>query len=165
MSRRSASSGGFFVLADPRSRPAQRGRGPRRRNILAVTALAVVAALATVALAVARLRGVRPTRVAVSGASMEPTLRRGDWLIVDAAAYRRRAPTVGDIVVARDPRLPDRVVIKRVVAVMPDGDVELRGDAGDASTDSRSFGPVPAPLVVGRVLLRYWPPRRFGRVR
>ncbi len=39
------------------------------------------------------------------------------------------------------------------------------GDNPALSTDSRAFGPVPADLIVGRVWLRCWPPRDFGRVR
>jgi nickel-type superoxide dismutase maturation protease len=95
---------------------------------------------------------------------MAPVLQRGDWLIVDAATYRRRSPRVGDVVVVRDPRGAGRVLVKRVRAVSQDGRVDVRGDDADASTDSRSFGPVPTALVVGRVVLRYWPPARAGRV-
>lgn len=41
----------------------------------------------------------------------------------------------------------------------------LLGDNRGASTDSRDFGPIPAEDVVGTAVLRYWPPRRFGRLR
>ncbi len=40
----------------------------------------------------------------------------------------------------------------------------LVGDHRGASTDSRDFGPVRREDIVGTVVLRYWPPRRFGRV-
>ena len=95
---------------------------------------------------------------------MEPALRRGDWLLVDPAAYRRRAPRAGDVVVARDPRQPSRVLVKRVAGSDADGSIRLAGDAADASTDSRAFGPLPREAIGGRVWLRYWPPGRIGRV-
>ncbi len=41
----------------------------------------------------------------------------------------------------------------------------LLGDNRTRSTDSRRLGPIPAGLFVGKVWLRYWPPRRLGRVR
>jgi nickel-type superoxide dismutase maturation protease len=103
-------------------------------------------------------------RVAVDGHSMEPTLRAGDWLLVDPAAYRDRRPTAGELVVASDPRAPGRLVVKRVALAHPDGMLGLAGD-------HRAHGPepslerVPAGLVVGRPWLRYWPPRRVGRIR
>ena len=37
----------------------------------------------------------------------------------------------------------------------------LLGDNRADSDDSRSFGPIPADLVIGRVWIRYWPPRYF----
>ena len=40
----------------------------------------------------------------------------------------------------------------------------LLGDHRRASTDSRDFGPVPRSRITGTVLLRYWPPDRFGRL-
>lgn len=95
---------------------------------------------------------------------MEPTLLAGDWLLVDPAAYRRRPPTVGDIVVARDPREPERLLVKRVAALVEAGAVELAGDTPGASTDSRTFGPVPREALLGRVWARYWPPHRAARL-
>ena len=41
----------------------------------------------------------------------------------------------------------------------------VMGDNRVRSTDSREYGPVRADLLVGRVLLRYWPPRRWGMAR
>ncbi len=94
---------------------------------------------------------------------MELALREGDWVIVDEGAYRRRAPRVGDVVVAADPREPWRVVMKRVKRVEADGRLWLEGDNPAESTDSRVFGSVAASTVIGRVRWRYWP--RPGRVR
>jgi len=116
----------------------------------------LVAALALVSGAVV----VRPRRVVVEGWSMEPTLTPGDRLLV----LRSRSVHAGDVVAVRDPREPGRVLVKRVSAVLEDG-VVLRGDNPEASTDSRSFGPVPSSSVLGRVVRRYAPAWRAGPVR
>ena len=96
---------------------------------------------------------------------MRPTLEPGDWLLVDPAAYERRSPQVGDLVVAPDPRAGERWLVKRVGGLTPDGRLELVGDDPAASTDSRTFGPVDRAAIVGRVWARYWPPRRLARFR
>lgn len=91
---------------------------------------------------------------------MRPALEEGDRLLV----VRRRRYRVGDVVALPDPRLPERVVVKRVAAV--DGDrLEVLGDDPAGSTDSRSFGPVAARTVIGRAVYRYAPPARAGRLR
>jgi phage repressor protein C with HTH and peptisase S24 domain len=80
---------------------------------------------------------------------MEPTYRPGERL---TALRRWRRVRVGDIVVVRDPRQPDRWLLKRCV-VRTGSFLDLRGDNPGASTDSREFGPVPVGsvswLVVG----------------
>jgi len=43
--------------------------------------------------------------------------------------------------------------------VIPDGCIWLEGDNPWNSSDSRNYGPVPASLIVGRVLFRVWPLR------
>lgn len=93
----------------------------------------------------------------VTGPSMEPTLREGDLLLVVPAALRR--PRVGDVVVAADPRDPARATVKRLARRTGDGRAVLRGDNPGASTDSRTFGPVPATAVTAVAVARVWPPR------
>jgi signal peptidase I len=44
------------------------------------------------------------------------------------------------------------------VALGP-GEYLVLGDARDASTDGRAFGPVAADALAGRVRFAYWPPR------
>lgn len=103
--------------------------------------------------------------VEVHGRSMAPTLLPGDWLVVERRTYARRAPRPGEIVLAADPRDPSRELIKRVTAVdAAAGTLELRGDAPDESTDSRTFGAIRIPDVAWRVVARYWPPARAGRI-
>jgi nickel-type superoxide dismutase maturation protease len=97
--------------------------------------------------------------VEVHGGSMRPTLVPGDRLIVERWTFTRRSPRVGELVLASDPREPDRELVKRVAAVHGDA-VELRGDARGASTDSRTFGGLPVERIRWRVAGRYWPPRR-----
>jgi nickel-type superoxide dismutase maturation protease len=91
--------------------------------------------------------------VEVTGESMLPVLRPGDWLLVRAGA--RIAP--GSIVVARHPR-QDRLIVKRA-AHREDGGWWLESDNQRAAgrQDSWDFGAVPDELVVGRVVMRYWP--------
>jgi nickel-type superoxide dismutase maturation protease len=104
-------------------------------------------------------------RVAVVGDSMRPTCEPGDWLLADPAAYATVAPEVGDLVLVPDPREPSRLLVKRVAEVHDGGrELFVTGDARDASTDSRAFGTVSTTTVEGRPWLRYWPPRRIGRI-
>jgi phage repressor protein C with HTH and peptisase S24 domain len=104
------------------------------------------------------VRSRRLTRVAVSGHSMEPGLRAGDWLIVD----RRAHVGVGDVVVALDPRENARVIIKRVKHV--DTDNELRLVSDHPAHAGEEIGPVRPSAVLGRAVLRYWPPSRVGLI-
>ena len=100
-------------------------------------------------------------RYLVAGHSMEPTIRDGDWVLVDATAYTARRPRIGDVVVASDPRERARAVFKRVARRNPNG-VWLLGDSPQQSTDSRDFGWVSDEAVIGRAWFRYWPPGEFG---
>ena len=104
-------------------------------------------------------------RVAIAGRSMEPALEDGDWVLVDPDAFRARPAAIDDLVLAPDPREPERLLIKRVGGVSPDGLLTVLGDASDASTDSRVFGAVHPATVRGRPWFRYWPPRRIGPLR
>ncbi|MDQ3870153.1 MAG: nickel-type superoxide dismutase maturation protease [Chloroflexota bacterium] len=104
-------------------------------------------------------------RAAVTGESMLPGLRAGDWLLVDPDAFASRRPREGDLIVVPDPRDEERWLVKRVRSVDEQGRLQLAGDRPDRSTDSRVFGPVDAATVRGRPWARYWPPSRLGRVR
>lgn len=96
--------------------------------------------------------------VEVQGRSMAPTLLPGDRLLVARLAARP-----GDIVLASDPRHPDRELIKRIASAGPRG-VELSGDNPAFSTDARAFGKVSPDSVRWRALLRYGPLPRIGRL-
>jgi nickel-type superoxide dismutase maturation protease len=98
-------------------------------------------------------------RLEIVGESMRPTLEAGDRLLV----LRFVPPRVGDLVALPDPRRADRMMVKRVAAV-EGATVTVLGDNSRASTDSRHFGPVARRLVSGRVVYRYAPESRRGRV-
>lgn len=114
---------------------------------------------------------------------MLPSIAPGDWLVVNPRVSAWPAP--GAVVVFRDP-ISDALAIKRVAAgpgarvrfadgyltLAPD-EAWLTADASEAETraagfgppiDSNRFGPVSADRLVGRVLFRYGPLRRFGRI-
>ena len=96
-------------------------------------------------------------RVRVAERSMEPALRPGDWLLV----RRTRRIRAGQVVLARHPGRPEMLIVKRAARPVGGG-WWLESDNPDAgAVDSRRFGPVPAALVEGRVLVRYWR-RRTG---
>jgi nickel-type superoxide dismutase maturation protease len=123
-----------------------------------MTALALGSAAAAVTSAA--WRSARPRRVRVEGSSMTPTLQPGDRLLVTRALRLR----VGALVAVPDPRDRDRLLVKRITSIAAGG-VRVEGDNQAASTDSRTFGPVPAASVVGKVRYRYAPPERAGRLR
>ena len=103
-------------------------------------------------------------RCSVEGESMLPSLVPGDWVVADRGASRNYRPRAGDVVLARDPRNRERLLVKRVDHVDLHNQVWLAGDNPAASTDSRVFGAVPPDAVVGRVRWRYWPISRLSSV-
>lgn len=114
---------------------------------------------------------------------MLPAIEPGDWLAVNPRITAW--PRTGAVVVFREP-MSDALAIKRVAAgpgeqvAFADGYLTLAGDeawlTADASEsaaaaagfgppiDSARFGPVALDRLEGRVLFRYGPIRRFGRV-
>jgi signal peptidase I len=109
--------------------------------------------------------------ISVSDLPHRPTWRQ--W-------YEQATSTlaVGDVVVVQHPHrrgtvckrvlgLPgDQILLYRAqpqsrshVLTVPTGHVWLEGDNPNNSADSRSYGPVPAALIQGRVLARIWPLR------
>ena len=91
---------------------------------------------------------------------MEPTVLPGDRLLV----VRRPRPRVGDIVALADPRNGRRLLLKRLTVAVG-GELTVEGDNREWSTDSRAFGPVAGEGLLGRVVYRYGPAGRTGRLR
>lgn len=98
-----------------------------------------------------------PRAVLVHGPSMVPTLRHGDAVLVRPGARRVRP---GDVVVGRFRSRPELLVVKRAVRPYEDG-WWLESDNPFVTGDSRTYG---AADVLGRVVLRYLPLRRLGRL-
>lgn len=107
-----------------------------------------------------RLAGLRWRRIVVRGESMRPTLEPGDRVLVVPV----RRPRPGDLVALEDPERPGRMVVKRVAEVADDRVVVI-GDRAVLSVDSRHYGPVRRSALRGRVVYRYAPTGRAGRVR
>jgi nickel-type superoxide dismutase maturation protease len=98
-------------------------------------------------------------RFRVQDTSMQPILQPGDRLLV----FTWAAVRAGDLVVFRDPEAHSTFLVKRVRAVAEDG-LEVRGDNPNVSRDSRHFGLIPPALAIGRVVYRYLPAHRRGRL-
>jgi signal peptidase I len=113
---------------------------------------------------------------------MEPTIREGDWLLVDPTTDRwpRRGtivaflePDGGALSIKRVAGGPgDRVPFRDGYLELADDEAWLLADATPVASaaagygepvDSRTYGPVPVALLVGRVWFRYAPLRRIGR--
>ncbi len=114
---------------------------------------------------------------------MAPAILPGDWLLVRRGVSRW--PRAGSIVVFREP-LSETLAIKRVAAgpgdqvrfgggyltlapdeawLIADADEKTAASVGSGPpVDSNRFGPVALGDLVGTVLFRYAPLRRFGRV-
>lgn len=114
----------------------------------------------------------RSRRLIVRDGSMLPDFAPGDRLLIDPRPARPLR--AGDVVALRDPEHAGRLLLKRVVRLGPDvpggdpalapGTVFVEGDNRSRSRDSRRFGPVPRPDVVGIVWFRYAPSARRGPV-
>lgn len=92
--------------------------------------------------------------VRVSGSSMSPTLRDGDFVVVLDRRVTRRY-RVGDIVVVAHPTFGR--IVKRVAARDSEGRISLAGDS-PRSTSREALGWVPERAIVGHVCLHV--PRR-----
>lgn len=78
---------------------------------------------------------------------MEPSFSDGDFVFIG----RWHSWKEQDVVVVRDPRDKNRMLLKRIASCGADSYI-VYGDNEEMSTDSRSFGPVSKGAVIGKVL-------------
>lgn len=64
----------------------------------------------------------------VSGSSMDPTFKNGQYLIVDELTYHFAAPQRGDVIIFRYPKDPKEFFIKRVIG-LPNETVTIKAGA------------------------------------
>lgn len=88
-------------------------------------------------------------RYRVAGTSMLPLLQEGDQVLIDPRAFQRRSPQCGEIVAARHPFAPQRILIKQVGERNSAGDFVLLGSSLLESTDSRALGTFKLEQILG----------------
>jgi signal peptidase I len=167
-------------------------KGAKGRQIL-------IDVIETLVLSVVLFMGINAltARIRVDSYSMEPTLYRGDFVIVNKISYRLSQVGRGDVIVFHYPPNPQEQYIKRVIGlpgervsisadrvyidgeqllepylsvttqrggewVVPEDALFVLGDNRNNSSDSRSWGMVPFENVVGKAMLIYWPPEKWG---
>jgi signal peptidase I len=100
--------------------------------------------------------------VIAEGASMSPAIKSGTVLIINRLRYGLRLPGSRFYLLRWDSPVPGEVVVfytpggtvavKRCAALTEGGEFIALGDNGAQSFDSRSYGPVPADNIIGKVL-------------
>jgi signal peptidase I len=95
------------------------------------------------------------------GASMDPAIKPGTILVINRLRYGLRlpgsrayllrwaSPVPGEVVVFYT---PGGIVAVKRCAALRGGEFIALGDNGAQSFDSRSYGPVPADNIIGKVL-------------
>jgi len=99
--------------------------------------------------------------IIAQGHSMEPSIKNGTVLVISRVRYgirlpwrqnyivRWSQPQVGEVVVFYTPT--GELAIKRCVSIEANGYI-MEGDNSLSSYDSRSYGPVLADKIIGKVL-------------
>lgn len=98
----------------------------------------------------------------VSGPSMAPALRDGDFVLVRRVRAGRVRP--GDVVVARHPVRADGLLVVKRVTRREGAGWWLLSDNEFVTSDSREFGAVPDGSVLARAVLRLRDPCRIARI-
>lgn len=93
-------------------------------------------------------------RVRVHGQSMGPEFKEGSIFFASKWLAKKHSFGVGDVVVVRDPRESNRLLLKRI-AKIEEGSLWLLGDNQSASTDSRVFGSVEGEKILAKVMFKY----------
>lgn len=63
----------------------------------------------------------------VSGASMEPNFKQGEYLLIDEISYKLREPERGEVIVFRYPKDPSYFYIKRIIG-LPGETIEIKDE-------------------------------------
>jgi signal peptidase I len=113
------------VLAARRAGDYHKQRYNRWYVYAVLLAAAPVVSVALTAAIAAATTG--PGTYAVPSASMDPTLRVGDTLLVDTRYYRTHAPARGEVAAYINPKQPGVTFIKRIVALGGDKIAVLSG--------------------------------------
>jgi len=88
--------------------------------------------------------------IKVTGDSLSPEYREGDYVVVATIPFFLNRIQVGDVVVFRQPTYG--ILIKKVAQVGTAGDQFFVVGAHPDSVDSRQFGPVARQALIGRVI-------------
>jgi len=113
-------------------------------------------ALAVIAATVALLRIYVVESDIVQGASMEPALQPGDYVLVCKLAYRNgQLPARNEVVTFTSPVHPGEVLVKRVVG-LPGDAIQYQGLL--VLINGALIGPLAVPLPPGLALPEYVPP-------
>lgn len=86
----------------------------------------------------------------VSGSSMFPTFRDGDYLIVDEISYRLNVPKRNDVVVFRYPNDTKKFFIKRVIG-LPNETIDIKGSVITITNGENKNGFVLTEPFVGSI--------------
>ena len=81
---------------------------------------------------------------------MLPTLENGDAVLIDPNAKI----AAGDIVLAKHPFKASVMILKRLAEINDNGNYFVVGDNLPQSTDSRTFGSLPAKSILGKAVCR-----------
>ena len=75
----------------------------------------------------------------VSGNSMDPNIKNGQYLIIDEMTYRFREPERGEVIVFKSPPEPTKYYIKRIIGV-PGDRIEIKGTQITITNDTYPEG-------------------------
>jgi hypothetical protein len=95
--------------------------------------------------------------IKVSGNSLEPRYREGDFVLAARIPFLLKRLEPGDAVVLRHPYFG--TLIKLVDTIATDGRSLRVVGLHPESVDSREFGPVPLEWLVGKVIWHWKRPR------
>lgn len=90
--------------------------------------------------------------VVIRGQSMLPKFREGEHVLAIRKGMFCNSFSAGDIIILRHPQDSGREIIKRISYVFGKEKYFVEGDNKEKSQDSRSFGCIPAGLILGKVL-------------